>query len=133
LSGQYFELMDRDGNVIDNLIGTWKFKVQRSARRNLQSAGIMNVTMMHHPLVQLNGSTVTNLSQVFSIGIGDSDNAWRIINAGAVEYSDDWDVSCECGINSKEEDYNPYAINEKGVWRVKASRTYLAGRTYNQE
>ena len=108
-----------------------KFKVIRSGHRNLQSAGIMNVTLMHNPLMKLTNSTssqpefLKNINSNYLVT-----NLWsdyRIINAGAVEYSDAWVLSCECNTPAH---YNAYLYNEKGIWRTKASHTYLTGRNY---
>lgn len=121
-------LMDADGNSY-SLPSTptqateLKFKLIRSGHRNLQSAGIMNVTLMENPLESGNsliGSTYLNSSNW---------EDWRIINAGAVDYTDQWEVGCECGIQTGEElAFNPFVNNSKGVWRTKSSRTYLTGR-----
>lgn len=123
LSGNTFSLIDRDGNPV---VGVTDFRVIRSGRRNLQSSGVSNVTLMQNPLKSLLGNDVTNLSTSFLLS--DLQNDWRIIEAGAVDYSDKWPPQCECGININEEIYNPYTINEKGVWRTKSSHTYLTGR-----
>jgi hypothetical protein len=55
-------------------------------------------------------------------------NKWRIINAGAVDYSDNWPAGCECGVEGGSSGNNPYLNNSLGVWRTKSSRTYLTGR-----
>lgn len=121
-----FTLMDKDGNMITNATGT--FKVIRSGRRNLQSAGIMNVTLMHNPLTDLAGTTLAALGNSYLIG--NSWEKWKVINAGAVDYSDYWKASCECGVIEPGRNYNPYLVNEKGVWRTVSSRTYLTGRNF---
>jgi len=125
LSGNNFSLIDKDGNQV-NVPSNSNFRVIRSGRRNLQSSGISNVTLMQNPLKNLLGNDVTNLSTSFLLS--DLQNDWRIIEAGAVDYSDKWPPQCECGININEDVYNPYTINEKGVWRTKSSHTYLTGR-----
>tara|TARA_B100000508_G_scaffold137355_2_gene131770 strand:+ start:74807 stop:80668 length:5862 start_codon:yes stop_codon:yes gene_type:complete len=125
LNGNDFKLIDRDGNPVI-ISGTPDFRVIRSGRRNLQSSGVSNVTLMQNPLKDLLGNDVSNLSTSFLVS--DINNDWRIIEAGAVDYSDNWPPQCECGININEDVYNPYTINEKGVWRTKSSHTYLTGR-----
>src|SRR5690554_7454172 len=57
---------------------------------------------------------------------------WRIIDAGAVDYSDIWKTPCDCDEDEKGIS-NPYRENEKGVWRTKSSRTYLTGRNHQTE
>jgi len=135
VAGNTFRLMDKVGNYITGLSAGTKFTVIRSGHRNLQSAGIMNVTLMRNPLKNTNGTDMTNLGTSFLSG--DTWDDWRIINAGAVDYSDYWPAGCECDVSMTpvgEElvpNANPYTKNQKGVWRTKSSRTYLTGR-YSQ-
>jgi len=130
VAGNTFRLIDQNGaTVTDGNNG--KFTVIRSGHRNLQSAGIMNVTLMRNPLKDGSGNDITNLGTSFLSG--QSWDQWKIINAGAVDYSDYWPAGCECGISPAPEPPatstgNPYFKNEKGVWRTKSSRTYLTGR-----
>lgn len=124
VQGNVFKLIDVNGNDLSGIASGTSFTVVRSARRNLQSAGIMNVTLMHNPLKDLNNNDVTNLGHMFMIG--SSYDQWKIINASAVDYSDYWPAGCECGLTGT----NPYIKNERGVWRAKSSRTYLTGRNF---
>ena len=133
VQGDYFDVIDKDGDVIDDNLN---FKVVRSGRRNLQSAGIMNVTLMFNPLLDPSGYVANNPSTyryLDKIGINylkAQDWAkYRIINSGAVKYSDVWQSACECSIP---ENSNPYRYNLRGVWRTKSSHTYLTGRNYQQ-
>jgi hypothetical protein len=127
VSGNSIVLMDQSGAFMPGL-NNMNFEVVRSGHRNLQSAGIMNVTLMRDPLKDLGGNYVSNLGTSFLATSNWAD--WKIINAGAVDYSQDWYVGCECGIDPLANGgiYNPYRLNEKGVWRTKSSRTYLTGR-----
>jgi hypothetical protein len=126
--GNTFQLIGQDGTPLSytangQATAANSFTVIRSGHRNLQSAGIMNVTLMRNPLKDNNGNNITNLGTTFL----DTDTYdWRIINAGAVDYSDNWPAGCECGTNNGT---NPYFRNERGVWRTRASMTYLTGRT----
>lgn len=124
VQGNTFKLIDIDGNNITSITSGTDFTVVRSARRNLQSAGIMNVTLMHHPFKNTQGNYVSNLGESFLVG--SSYEQWKIINAGAVDYSDNWPAGCECGLSGT----NPFVRNEKGIWRVKSSNTYLTGRNF---
>lgn len=130
VQGDYFKIIDKDGNPIITSTGALAptpFKVIRSGHRNLQSAGIMNVTLMHNPLLNVtNNQPLTNLGTHFLTTANWSD--YRIINAGAVDYSDNWPAMCECGASGLSA--NPYFTNSKGVWRTKSSRTYRNGRNY---
>jgi len=125
LTGNTFRLIDKDG-VSLSLSSTIPFRIIRSGRRNLQSAGISNVTLLRNPLKALDGSDLISLKGAYMVS-NDIDD-WKIIDAGAVDYSDFWKPQCECGVNIYAGIYNPYTINEKGVWRTKSSHTYLAGR-----
>jgi hypothetical protein len=127
VSGVNVWLIDEDGVPITGINPS--FVVTRSGHRNLQSAGIMNVTLMRNPLKNSSGGEATQLGMNFLASNNWVD--WKIINAGAVDYSDNWKVACECAINTSEGVYNPFRLNERGVWRVKSSRTYLTGRNVN--
>lgn len=128
VNGSLLVLIDKDGVVHSPPAGqTESFKLIRSGHRNLQSAGIMNVTLMENPLDNgsLIGSTYLNSANW---------QDWRIINAGAVDYSDEWLAGCECGVDTGEDaTINPFRVNSRGVWRTKSSRTYLTGRNFESD
>ncbi len=128
--GSLVGLMDENGAAYTTTNATeLSFKVVRSGHRNLQSAGIMNVTLMENPLGSIGDpKSPSVLDYLESNNLGD----WRIINAGAVDYSDDWEAGCECGVNTGEsvQPVNPFRTNSKGVWRTKSSRTFLTGRNF---
>lgn len=135
VQGNTFRLIDITGAAVTGITSGTDFTIDRSARRNLQSAGIMNVTLMRNPLKDASGNYVSNLGVSFMLStpVGQTEDpatawaTWKIINAGAVDYSDNWPAGCECGLTN----LNPFVKNEKGVWRVKSSNTYLTGR-YSQ-
>lgn len=130
--GNTFDLMQADGTVLSSA-GSYEtnFEVVRSGRRNLQSAGIMNVTLMHNPLKDGSGNYLSTIPTNFlEAATWDS---YKIINAGAVDYSNKWKASCECSVDLTSGTYNPYRMNEKGVWRTSSSRTYLTGRNAQSE
>lgn len=127
VTNSYFKLINVSGTEV-TISGNPTFKIVRSGHRNLQSAGIMNVTLMKNPLKDPSTNVdVTNLGTSF-LNASVSWDQWRIINAGAVDYSDNWPAGCECDVQSLTGAYNPYKTNSKGVWRTKSSRTYLTGR-----
>lgn len=134
VQGNTFRLIDATGTAVTGAGNNGNFTVIRSAHRNLQVAGIMNVTLMRNPLKNSAGAYVTNLGTSFMSTPTPANPAtdwevWRIINAGAVDYSDVWPAGCECGLTGT----NPYFRNERGVWRTKSSRTYLTGRNFHTE
>lgn len=126
ISANRFRLIAADGNPISNASGA--FEITRSGHRNLQSAGIMNVTLMRNPLKDpVSNADIANLGTTFLNTTQNNWSKWKIINAGAVDYSDNWPAGCECGV-SLPGISNPYLTNSKGVWRTKSSQTYLTGR-----
>ena len=137
IQGNTLILIKADGVPITGDFGvnpTSAFKVTRSGHRNLQSAGIMNVTLMRNPLIELgSGNIITSLGPNFLKTLTGDWADWKIINAGAVDYSDVWEPPCECDTDVSAGIYNPYVMNAKGVWRTKSSRTYLTGRNFESE
>lgn len=131
LQGNQFNLIDKDGIPL-SFQSDDEFFVYRSGHRNLQSAGIMNVTLHRNPLKAVNGSDLSSISPTYLNSTLSGEN-WNVINAGAVDYSDYWKVGCECGVDLLSGTYNPYFRNERGVWRTKSSRTYLSGRKYQEK
>lgn len=134
VSGSSISLISRTGGA--TTFDATSFKVIRSGRRNLQSAGIMNVTLKKNPLITSNGQLISNLleSNGFLKANNNEWSKWEIINAGAVDYSDTWQANCECSdLRQSASIRNPYTTNQKGVWRTKSSRTYLTGRNYHDE
>ncbi len=130
VASNIISLMDEDGNSysLPAQATELSFKLIRSGHRNLQSAGIMNVTLMENPLES--GNSLIGTSYLNSSNWED----WRIINAGGVDYTDGWEVGCECGVQTGEEQaFNPFRNNSKGVWRTKSSRTYLTGRNFESD
>lgn len=117
-----FELMDKDGAdmALTPLTSpeSYSFKVIRSGRRNLQATSMGSIVMMVDPTTSQ--TSMTN----FLASVSETSH---IINAGAVTFSDDWELQCECGV-STDDGHNKYVFNEKGVWRAKESHLYLAKR-----
>lgn len=127
IQGNTFTLIDKTGTAVTSATG--EFTVVRSGHRNLQSAGIMNATLMRNPLKNEMGGDASSLDGFFlSAATWDT---WKIVNAGAVDYSDNWPAGCECGLSAS--GTNPYVRNERGVWRTKSSQTYLTGRNTQAE
>lgn len=134
VQGNTFRLIDATGNAVTGAGNNGDFTVIRSGHRNMQSAEIMDVTLMRHPLKNSSGAYITNLGTSFMSTPTPATPAadwevWKIINAKAVDYSDVWPAGCECGLTGS----NPYVHNEKGAWRMKSSRTYLTGRNFHTE
>lgn len=106
----------KDGSPV---IGTAdKIKILRSGRKNLQNTSIGTIAMRENPL---NGLT-TNVLE-------------KILQAGSVEFVDEWGTFCECFVGEGESilSANPYVAGIKGNWRPKASYLHLSGRTQTYE
>jgi hypothetical protein len=91
-----------------------KIKVIRSGHRNMAGTAVGSITLRDNPLDNL----TTNIFD-------------KVLQAGAVEYVEDWRTFCECYSQEGSPNYssNPYVIGIKGTWRPKASWTHLSGRT----
>jgi hypothetical protein len=101
----------KDGTPLQGLVR--KLKVLRSGRRNLQTTPIGTLTLRDNPLDNLQG----NLFE-------------KVLQAGSVEYSDEWRTFCECFLDENSASYtsNPYVLGTKGTWRPQASYVHLSGR-----
>ncbi|AWM14173.1 hypothetical protein DI487_10150 [Flavobacterium sediminis] len=131
------QLMNRNGNILDasslpsNEVG---FKVIRSGKRNQQMASMASITLMADPIL-LNPDGTGNLNeQLITYNGSESDNPF-IVNASAIEYSDEWESQCERNLPNASGllsgtigPVNPYVYNIKGDWRAKKSYAYLTGR-----
>jgi hypothetical protein len=101
------------------LVGSVQYiKVLRSGRRNLQTTPVGTVALRNNPLSGIQGN-------IFE----------QVLQAGAVEYSDDWRTFCECFLNEESSHYttNPYVLGTRGTWRPVASYVHLSGRTQTFE
>lgn len=135
VNGNSFNLIDEDGNDLITNNSSTSMKIIRSGRRNLQVAGISSLTLQQNPLEDLSGNEVSILpSDLFNppMPTGTTEN-WKIIDASAVDYSQNWPAQCECGTDTNNPIWNPYKQNEKGVWRTKSSHTYLEGRNHTSQ
>lgn len=111
VSASGIRLIDAQGNPISGANST--ITIIRSGRRNKQTTSIASVTTLSNPINALQNGTFTN-----------------VLNAGAVEFSNDWRTYCNCYF-SERPNYsttNPYISNNKGVWRPIKSYTYLTDR-----
>ncbi len=95
-----------------------RLKVLRSGRRNLQNTPIGTVVLRENPLENIHENIFT-----------------KVLQASAVEYSDDWKTFCECFLDSTNNSItgNPYVLGNKGIWRPKASYVHLSGRSQTKE
>lgn len=122
VSPSSFKLIDKTG--ADIVLGAaTHLRVLRSGKRNLQPTSMGSVVMQINPLDFV---TAGNLPMNF---LESADwSTLNMVNAGAVEFNDDWTLQCECGMDPDAEISNPYFNNTKGVWRANRSWLYLTGR-----
>ncbi len=123
-----FKLMDESGAPIELINDFGLMKVIRSGRRNLQSTSMASVVLKENPLNFFTGGKIP-LDFLNTLDW----NKYKIVNAGAVEFSDNWSRQCECGVESDDPNFNAYVQNEKGVWRADKSWLYLTGRHHNND
>lgn len=109
-SGNKITVQDRVGDPI-TLTGA-HIKVIRSGRRNKQTTSMASLTAIDNPLNALGSNQYTN-----------------VLNAGAVEFSEDWQTYCDCFDTYSGFSRNPYVLGIKGNWRPVKSFTHLSGRT----
>jgi len=106
-------LKDKLGNVPAANFNGKTMRVTRSGRRNQQATPVGTVTTLTNP--------IQNGGLVFQ----------DVLNAGAVEFKDEWDNFCEC------EDLlasnNPYVNGEKGNYRAQRSHLFLTERNQSDK
>lgn len=110
------QVMLKDGTYANG--DFFQLEVTRSGRRNLQSTPIGTIVLRDNPLDNLSGN-------IFE----------QVLQAGAVEFADEWRTFCECFLDENNEfaSTNPYVLGLKGTWRPKASYVHLSGRTQSFE
>ena len=124
VSASGFNLMDEDGASITT-INDGKVKIIRSGKRNIQSTSMASIVMMKNPLDFVGTQLPPNFLST------NTWNQYNIVNAGAVEFIDNWAAQCECGVDNTVTGTNPYRQNTKGVWRALRSHLFLTGRHQN--
>lgn len=130
------QLINRKGDIINasNKPADLHFKIVRSGNRNQQMASMASVTSMINPIDRDNNPT-TAPDNITDATFGYTSANAKVINANAVEYSDDWKSQCENSlpneaglINAIDTKVNPFLYNTKGNWRAIKSYAYLTGR-----
>ncbi|WP_027420968.1 hypothetical protein [Crocinitomix catalasitica] len=122
VTGFGFSMIDETGApVAPSEAGS--MKIIRSGRRNLQSTSMGSVVMRENPMSFFGAGQIPP-----NFLITDEWNKYKIVNAGAVDFSERWNDQCECGVVAEEEVENKYVKNKKGVYRANRSHLYLTGR-----
>lgn len=113
-------LVVNEANV--EVVGIYRGVVFRSGRKNMQSTPMGSVTTLSDPRIDTN-----------SDGIPDAISFSKVLNAGAIEFSENWKTYCECDMSTGQQidftQFNPYLYSDKGNWRVNKSYAYLTERT----
>lgn len=105
-----FKMVTLSGSAPDDF--SWTIKVVRSGRRNMQSQMMASVT------------TLTNPLNTFSANIFEN-----VLQASAIEFTDEWRTYCDCNGTVAEYSTNPYVLGTKGNFRPKVSYLHLSDRT----
>ena len=103
-------LIDKNGDPVT--ISNAVVKVIRSGYRNKQGASMGSITSLSNPEDGLLSNTYP-----------------KVLNAGAVEFGQDWKTYCECFLSEGAQTTNPFVMGTKGNWRPVRSFTHLSGRT----
>ena len=90
-----------------------QLKVIRSGRRNQQNVPVGTVVSKISP-IDVNGKLTVN-------------SGIEILNAGANEFSDQWGLFCNCGVQEGQP-FNPFVKGTRGNWRKVKSSAYLTNR-----
>ncbi|TSJ46561.1 hypothetical protein [Fluviicola chungangensis] len=104
------KLIDEAGDPITG--GAATIKVVRSGYRNKQSTSMASMTSLDNPLAGIGSNQFSN-----------------VLNAGAVEFGENWRTYCNCFAEGSAASSNPYILGRKGNWRPQRSYTHLTGRT----
>lgn len=109
-------LKDRDGNTVEGAID--RLKIARSGRRNQQTTPIGSVVSLQNPLRDTNDDQLADKLSFEGV---------EVLNAEAIEFSDQWKQFCQCGFDPSEP-FNEYFRGSRGNWRAKRSHLYLTDR-----
>lgn len=103
-------VMDKQGLPIEMLDA--RIKVIRSGYRNKQSTSMASLVSRTNPIPSIKTNQYKD-----------------ILNAGAVEFGQDWKTYCDCFGTTVPATTNPYVLGTKGNWRPVRSLTHLTERT----
>lgn len=103
------KLIDKQGLPVSGT--NVRIKVIRSGYKNKQSTSMASLTALTDPTTALQNNNYKN-----------------VLNAGAVEFNDNWNTYCDCyqGVNAST---NPFVLGIRGNWRPVRSYTHLSGRS----
>lgn len=111
VSGNEITVLLKNGTPLTNPA---ILKVLRSGRRNMQMQPMASITTLQNPLTSFQSNLYEN-----------------VIQASAIEFSDEWRTYCDCheDSNGNLSTTNPYVLGTKGNFRPVTSHLHLSGRT----
>jgi hypothetical protein len=112
VADNFVQAVDKFGHAV--LCQNVKAKVVRSGYRNMQGAAMQSITTRVNPINLL----ATNIYS-------------KVIQASAIEYSNDWQTQCNCfnDENGNLTTTNPFILGIRGSWKPSKSYSYLTERT----
>ncbi len=128
-------LIDEKGDAFDLNLSIYspkivKVKIVRSGRRNQQANTISTLTLLRNPLDLNNDGIIDSKMQAL-------DENYQILDAQAIEFSDEWNTYCGCDFGSDdiitEYTKNPYLNGMKGNWKPRKAYSYLSNRMYSNK
>ena len=122
-AGGTISVIARDGTT--NFSGVYDIVINRSGRRNQQSLPVGSIVTRKNPLRDINGDEVDNTTAGSPVKLVFEE----ILNAGATEFTDEWQVSCNCGLNPSAAGENEFLRGAIGNFRPKRSWVYLTDRS----
>lgn len=146
-NGQGVRLMTSNGGIFKGTAkaafgGRLKVRVIKSGNKNMQMLNMASVTSMNNP-IDKNGDGIVDVNQFIdnqTFMYTTVEGNKKVVNASAIEYSDDWASQCENGLPDENrllyrstQPVNPYLYNIKGNWRPIKSYAYLSGRNNHIE
>lgn len=119
------KLIDEKGNVIKKCQNIAAIKIIHSSRKNQQTTPIGTIVSLSDPLISLENS-----SNQYTLSFK------QVIDANAIEYTDDWKIFCDCGYKQESPNQiipiNPYLAGRLGMWKPKRTWVYLTNRTQSK-
>jgi hypothetical protein len=103
-----------------------KIKVIRSGRRNQQTSPVGTISSLKSPLTDITGDGIADVLRFDNL---------QVLNANAVEFTEQWKQPCECLPDTGRDDetpFNNYLTGEAGNFRMTRSYAYLTDRSHTR-
>jgi hypothetical protein len=122
LNGSSTKFIDKDGIPIKNVLGSHTVKVINPINTNQQAQTVGSVITKKNPARDSNGS-----------GEPDKLIFEDVLQASAMEYTEQAAVFCNCGPVAEGTPTNPYTKGTKGLWKPWREFNYLTDRTQTRK